>query len=80
VPGLDVVTLDAGYGCCGAAGTQMLTDPARAATYRAPLLAQLADSGATRLLSANLGCRLHFADAARVPVQHPLEFLAQCLP
>jgi glycolate oxidase iron-sulfur subunit len=79
VPGLDVVPLDAGHGCCGAAGSQMLTDPARAAAYRAPLLEQLAASGATRLLSANLGCRLHFAAAARVPVQHPLEFLAQCL-
>ena len=79
VPGLEVVTLDAGFGCCGAAGTQMLTDPARAAAYRAPLLDQLATSGATRLLSANIGCRLHFANAARVPVQHPLEFLAECL-
>lgn len=80
VPGLEIVVLDAGFGCCGAAGTQMLTDPARADAYRAPLLEQLAASGATRLLSANLGCRLHFANAARVPVQHPLEFLAQCLP
>lgn len=75
VPGLEVVELDAGFGCCGAAGTQMATDPARAARFREPLLAQLAASGATRLLSANIGCRLHFANAA-VPVQHPLEFLA----
>ena len=76
VPGLDIVELDAGFGCCGAAGTQMATDPARAAQFRAPLLEQLAASGATRLLSANIGCRLHFANAAAVPVQHPLEFLA----
>lgn len=75
VPGLDIVELDAGFGCCGAAGTQMATDPARAAQFRAPLLGQLAASGATRLLSANIGCRLHFANAAAVPVQHPLEFL-----
>jgi glycolate oxidase iron-sulfur subunit len=79
VPALDVIPLESGHGCCGAAGTQMLTDPVRAAAYRAPLLEQLAASGATRLLSANLGCRLHFATAAPVPVQHPLEFLAQCL-
>ncbi|MDQ2703172.1 MAG: heterodisulfide reductase-related iron-sulfur binding cluster [Pseudomonadota bacterium] len=76
VPGLEVVELDAGYGCCGAAGTQMATDPARAARFRQPLLDQLRDSGATRLLSANIGCRLHFANAAGVPIQHPLEFLA----
>lgn len=79
VPGLEVVTLDAGHGCCGAAGTHMLTDPARAGAFRAPLLAQLAASGASRLLSANIGCRLHLAGGTTLPVQHPLEFLAECL-
>ena len=84
VPALEVIVLDAGMpagggGCCGAAGTQMLTEPGRAAHHRQPLLDQLAASGATRLLSANIGCRLHFANGTRVPVQHPLEFLAQCL-
>ncbi|AWV06395.1 (Fe-S)-binding protein [Marilutibacter maris] len=79
IPGLEVIELDPGLGCCGAAGIQMLTDPVRAAGYREPLLAQLHDSGATRLLSANVGCRLHLAAAARVPVQHPLELLAERL-
>ena len=79
VPGLDVVVLDAGHGCCGAAGTRMLDDPARAAAFRTPLLAQFASTGASRLLSANIGCRLHLADATALPVQHPLEFLAACL-
>jgi glycolate oxidase iron-sulfur subunit len=79
VPGLEIVDLDAGFGCCGAAGTQMLTDPVRAAAYRRPLLEQSDASGATRLLSANIGCRLHFANGTRLPVQHPLEFLAECL-
>ena len=76
VPGLTVVELTAGYGCCGAAGTQMLLDPARADAYRAPLVEQFERSGATRLLSANIGCRLHLANAIDRPVQHPLEFLA----
>ncbi len=79
VPGLTVIELDAGYGCCGAAGLQMLDDPSRAAQFREPLLQQLIQSKATRLLSANIGCRLHLAQAAPVPVQHPLEFLAQRL-
>lgn len=79
VPGLDLVQLDAGFGCCGAAGSQMLEDPVRAARFREPLLQQFAASGATRLLSANIGCRLHFANGTRLPVQHPLEFLAECL-
>lgn len=79
VPGLEIIELNAGYGCCGAAGTQMLTDPVRAAEYRQPLLDQFQHSGATRLLSANVGCRLHFANASDAPVQHPLEFLAERL-
>lgn len=80
VPALEVVVLDAGFGCCGAAGTQMLTDPARADGFRQPLLDQFAASGATRLLSANIGCRLHFGNGTALPVQHPLEMLAECLP
>lgn len=79
VPELDVVIIDAGFGCCGAAGTQMLTDPTRTARFRQPLLDQLATSGATRLLSANIGCRLHLANGTALPVQHPLEFLSECL-
>ena len=80
VPALEVIVLDAGFGCCGAAGTQMLTDPARADRFRQPLLDQFAASGATRLFSANIGCRLHLAWDATVPVLHPLELLAECLP
>ena len=79
VPGLEIVELDAGLGCCGAAGTAMLADPARAARFRQPLLDQLAGSGATLVLSANIGCRLHLANGTAVPVRHPLEFLAECL-
>lgn len=79
IPGLEVVELDAGHGCCGAAGSHMLVDPSRAAAFRAPLIDALRISGATRLLSANLGCRLHLAQAADVAVQHPLELLAEAL-
>ena len=35
VPGLQVIELDRGYGCCGAAGMQMLADPQRADEFRA---------------------------------------------
>jgi glycolate oxidase iron-sulfur subunit len=79
VPGLEVIELDAGLGCCGAAGTQMLAAPGRANAFRQPLLDQFRASGASRLLSANIGCRLHFANGTPLPVQHPLEFLATCL-
>lgn len=79
IPGLQVVELTDGYGCCGAAGTQMITDPDRAREYRQPLLAQLHASGATRLLSANIGCRLHLGNGTDLAVLHPVDFLAQLL-
>lgn len=78
IPGLDLVALpDAG--CCGAAGLHQLAFPERAAALKAPLHAALAGSGATLLLSANIGCRLHLAQGLRIPVRHPLEFLAEHL-
>lgn len=77
VPELEL--LDLGGGCCGAAGTQMLTDPERAARFRQPSIERLRASGAVRLLSANIGCRLHLANGTEIPVQHPLEFLAERL-
>lgn len=75
VPELQVVELTAGTGCCGAAGTAMLEDPPRAAAYRQPLLDQLAESGASGLLSANLGCRIHLAGGTPATVEHPLALL-----
>jgi len=78
VPGLELVELpDAG--CCGAAGLHQLAEPARAARLRAPLLDALAASGATELLSANVGCRLHLGSGTMVPVRHPIDFLAEHL-
>jgi glycolate oxidase iron-sulfur subunit len=78
IPGLDLIELP-DTGCCGAAGTHMLSDPARAAAFRAPLLDALAASGATELLSANIGCRLHLGSAVTLPVRHPIDFLAEHL-
>lgn len=79
VPGMEVVDLQSApgaTGCCGAAGSHMLVDPPRAAAHRAPLLAAAHAAGVSRILSANIGCRLHLGNATGLPVQHPLEFLA----
>lgn len=78
VPGLDLVELP-DTGCCGAAGLHQLAEPARAAALRAPLLQALAASGASELLSANIGCRLHLAGGTKIPVRHPIDFLAEHL-
>lgn len=76
----DLVLIDLpDTGCCGAAGLHMLKEPERAAALRAPLLQSLAKSGAQELLSANIGCRLHLANASSLPIRHPIEFLAEHL-
>lgn len=75
VPDLTLIDLP-DTGCCGAAGMHMLSEPQRADALRAPLLESLANSGAQELLSANIGCRLHLANASELPIRHPLEFLA----
>ena len=78
IPGLDLVELP-DTGCCGAAGLHQFAEPARAAALRSPLLAALAASGASELLSANIGCRLHLGDGTTLPVRHPIDFLAEQL-
>ena len=78
IPELDLVLLP-DSGCCGAAGLHQLTDPTRAAALRAPLLADVAATGADTLLSSNIGCRLHLAGGTGVAVRHPLEFMAEYL-
>lgn len=78
VPGVDLLELP-GAGCCGAAGLHQVEFPARAAALRAPMLDLLANCGALELLSSNIGCRLHIAQAAGIPVRHPIDFLAEHL-
>ncbi len=78
VPDLDLIELP-DTGCCGAAGLHMLAEPERAARLREPLLIALEASGAVELLSSNIGCRLHLGNGSKIPVRHPIEFLAEHL-
>ena len=78
VPGVDLLEFP-DTGCCGAAGLHQFEEPSRAADLRAPMLRLLANCGALELLSSNIGCRLHIAQAAGIPVRHPIDFLAEHL-
>ncbi|MBP7370693.1 MAG: (Fe-S)-binding protein [Arenimonas sp.] len=78
IPDLQIIALP-DQGCCGAAGMHHIDQPERAATLRAPILADVEASQATYILSQNIGCRLHLQNAASVPVLHPIEFMAQFL-
>ena len=83
VPGLDVAALSKPPHCCGAAGTHVLEFPERAARLREDTLRQVAALAPQRLLSSNIGCRLHLAAGMQQerqwPHQHPLVLLAQQL-
>lgn len=82
VPGLDVAQLPRPPHCCGAAGSHLLEFPERAAQLREATLQPLAALAPARLLSSNIGCRLHLAagsDAVPWTTQHPLSLLAQQL-
>ncbi len=78
VPNLEIQSLP-DRGCCGAAGMHMLAEPKRAAQFRAPFIEDVLHSNASELLSANIGCRLHLANGLKIPVRHPIDFLAEHL-
>ncbi|WP_229792860.1 (Fe-S)-binding protein [Rhodanobacter panaciterrae] len=84
VPGLEVLSLPRPPYCCGAAGSHLLEFPARAAQLRDATLQRAATLEPQRLLSSNIGCRLHLAAGIDQqdlswPTQHPLTLLAQQL-
>jgi len=80
VPQLDVRELPEAPGCCGAAGSHALVFPERAERLRDIRLRQIADLAAERLLSSNIGCRLHLATGTgAMPHEHPLTLLARQL-
>jgi glycolate oxidase iron-sulfur subunit len=84
VPGLDVLSLPRPPYCCGAAGSHLLEFPQRAVQLRDDTLRQVATLEPQRLLSSNIGCRLHLdagieQQGLRWPSQHPLTLLAQQL-
>jgi glycolate oxidase iron-sulfur subunit len=80
VPNLDVRELPESPGCCGAAGSHALAFPERADRLRAIRLRQIAEVTADRLLSSNIGCRLHLAAGlGAMAHEHPLTLLARQL-
>lgn len=71
----------ASHGCCGAAGTHFISHPAAADALLAPRLDALQRAAPQLLVSANIGCSLHFQQglAARglnLTVMHPISVVA----
>ncbi len=65
--------------CCGSAGTYSILQPALAGRLRENKLDALQRGAPELIVTANVGCQLHLAGAAGVPVQHWIELLDAAL-
>ncbi|MYN03526.1 glycolate oxidase subunit GlcF [Pseudoduganella sp. DS3] len=65
--------------CCGSAGTYSLLQPQLSLQLRERKLAALADTGAARIVSANIGCQGHLQSGTETPVEHWIELVDRAL-
>jgi glycolate oxidase iron-sulfur subunit len=77
--GIDVTLCADSHLCCGSAGTYSVLQPALAGTLRDRKLAALAATGATHIVSANVGCIAHLQSGTSTPVTHWVELLDRVL-
>ncbi len=61
--------------CCGAAGPYAILERAMAQSLKARKLAHLEAGEASMIVTANIGCLIHLAEGAHLPVRHYLELL-----
>jgi glycolate oxidase iron-sulfur subunit len=84
LPGLEVVPIGTGLGCCGAAGPHLLAHPEQADALAAPLVEAIRALNLDALATTNVGCALHLSERLalhniKVPLRHPVAFLADLL-
>lgn len=80
IPGLELEALPGNERCCGGAGAYLLRQPEMADGLRAGKLQALEGSGASILVTSNLGCGIHLdagirASGMPVEVMHPATLL-----
>ena len=73
--GIELAPTRESHLCCGSAGTYSLLQPGLSDTLLENKLAALAVGAPARIVTANVGCQLHLASRASVPVQHWIELL-----
>ncbi|WP_332851243.1 glycolate oxidase subunit GlcF [Duganella sp. S19_KUP01_CR8] len=77
--GVDVVLCADSHLCCGSAGTYSLLQSELSLQLRDRKLANLADTGATTIVSANVGCTAHLQSGTDTPVRHWIELIDRAL-
>ncbi len=73
--GFNIATTVDSHLCCGSAGTYSILQPAMSLRLRAAKVAALTADSPDLIVTANIGCQLHLAAAAPVPVKHWIELL-----
>lgn len=84
IPGLEIMPLSGEPRCCGAGGSQVLSQPEMADALRDDMVDEIKSMGAEVLISSNLGCAMHLrAGLAQagidIPLQHPVQLIAQAM-
>jgi len=84
IPGTEPLVINPNGGCCGAAGSYMLSQPELSERLREPLIDSLVQSGARLVLTSNIGCAIQLQAGlkergAAIDVLHPVVLLERLL-
>lgn len=84
IPGLEIVPLSGQPRCCGAGGSQMLSQPEMADALRDDMVKEIGAMGADVVISSNLGCAMHLRAGMvnaglDLPLLHPVQLIAQAI-
>src|SRR5262249_14210793 len=73
--GLELTPVPDAHLCCGSAGTYSILQPTISKEWKRAKLAALGSGSPDVIATANIGCMMHLADGAKVPVRHWIELL-----
>lgn len=84
IPGLEIVPLSGLPRCCGAGGSQMLSQPEMADALRDDMLAEIKSIDADVVVSSNLGCAMHLRagleqQGVELLLKHPVQLVAEAV-
>ncbi len=84
IPGLEIVPLSGEPRCCGAGGSQVLSQPEMADALRDDMVDEIRAMGVDVLISSNLGCAMHLRAGltqagSDIPLQHPVQLISQAM-
>jgi glycolate oxidase iron-sulfur subunit len=84
IPGLEIIPLSGQPRCCGAGGSQMLSQPEMADALRDDLVHEIKTMEVDVVVSSNLGCAMHLRQGLEqmgmdVPLLHPVQIIARAM-